>query len=57
MVMFSGVRARGSGGEIAPQKFLFVKNLGKILKNLGKETSNFLNNIIEIILPCYWAYK
>ena len=53
MVMFSGVRARGSGGEIAPQKFLFVKNLGKILKNLGKETSNFLNNIIEIILPCY----
>ena len=33
-----------------PQKFWFVKNLGKISKYLSTEISTFFNNVNKIIL-------
>ena len=44
------------GVQTHPQRFWFVKTLGKISNNLGKESSLFFNIIDEITL-CYWVYK
>jgi len=41
------------GVQAHPQKFQFVKDLGKISGNFGKEVLTFFNNINDILLLRY----
>jgi len=48
MSVFSDVGVGGAGGTSAPQKFKFVKNLGKISKKLDKSFDNCLTILLDL---------
>jgi len=54
---FNGVGAGVQGVQAHPQKFWYVKNVGKISEYFGKEASIFFNNSNKIIRLRYWVYR